>query len=213
MSTREAKAKEAERAEVVNANIDLASEFLGAVFDNPAIAEEIPSGATVVVMPADDPKRAASNFDMAARLSESGKDVSLWTTDGNVLHYKTVTPTWPSHLGRVKPLLDYYRETDTLRVEFVGVFDPRRPWGEVELNRLVSLIMDTQTFEILGLMIPDFLSRVVRTAPHMLSWLTAARLHGISEEEVGELLRERRRPARRNVNAESLRRELTALTA
>ncbi len=81
------------------------------------------------------------------------------------------------------------------------------------MNDFVSFSIDTDTYVVVGMLTPNFLSRGVPAAPHVLSWLALARLHGISRAEVDNLLRERRRPPRRNADAESLRRELLALTA
>ena len=48
--------------ESANKNIDLAFKLLGEVLDNPELLDDIPSGATVVILPDNDPEQASDNL-------------------------------------------------------------------------------------------------------------------------------------------------------
>lgn len=67
-------------------NIRLAGRFFQRVLADPAILDEVPDGATVVLLPDDDPRLAAANLRMADRLIDAGKAVRLQRAGG---HHRT----------------------------------------------------------------------------------------------------------------------------
>lgn len=62
---------------MVDANLGLAFTFLQHLFDDPDRPPNIPPGATVILIPADNPELARVNFGMALQASEEGKSVVL----------------------------------------------------------------------------------------------------------------------------------------
>lgn len=56
-------------------NLSLASEFLQAVLDDPALVEQIPDGVTLVLIPNDDPELARFNLDLGWKAVLAGEDV------------------------------------------------------------------------------------------------------------------------------------------
>lgn len=60
---------------VVERNIGLTFELIQAIADDPALLEEIPHGATVILIPADDPDLAARNIAGGHRRVLAGENV------------------------------------------------------------------------------------------------------------------------------------------
>ncbi len=58
-------------------NAELAFDLLQAQLANPELLNEIPNGATVVLIPEDDPELAEYNFGVARTLVARGKNVFL----------------------------------------------------------------------------------------------------------------------------------------
>ena len=56
-------------------NLALAGQFLQAVLDDPALVEQIPDGATLVLIPDDDPELARFNLDLGWKAVLAGEDV------------------------------------------------------------------------------------------------------------------------------------------
>ncbi len=61
----------------VTRNIELAFEFTSAIFADPSQADGMPMGATVVLIPDDDPDLAEANLATAITAFRSGRDVFL----------------------------------------------------------------------------------------------------------------------------------------
>ena len=59
----------------VNRNIELARRFTLALFEDPAKLDELPDGATLVLLPDDDPDLAESNLQGGIRMVRAGMDV------------------------------------------------------------------------------------------------------------------------------------------
>ncbi len=59
-------------------NLALASEHLRAVFADAALLETIPEGATLVLIPEDDPALARHNFELARQVFATGRNVYLY---------------------------------------------------------------------------------------------------------------------------------------
>jgi hypothetical protein len=68
--------------EHIGKNIDLAFRLMQEIIDNPALAAEIPNGATLVMLPPDDPDLARANIELAERLAREGRDVYLQRVGG-----------------------------------------------------------------------------------------------------------------------------------
>ena len=58
-------------------NITLSFEFAKAIIDDPAILEEIPHGATLVLLPEDDPELSRENLKLGMSAAEHGEDVYI----------------------------------------------------------------------------------------------------------------------------------------
>ena len=56
-------------------NIDLAFDLIRAQLADPALADEIPNGATVVLLPEDDQALAEANRELGLRLLDTGRNV------------------------------------------------------------------------------------------------------------------------------------------
>jgi hypothetical protein len=66
-----------ERDVAVDRNLALAFDLLQAQFSDPALLREIPSGATVIFIPEDDPELAEYNFGLARAAIARGQNVYL----------------------------------------------------------------------------------------------------------------------------------------
>ena len=66
-----------EAIERINRNIELAGEFLQAVVADPSLVESIPFGASVFLIPADDPVMVEANLRGARRAHEAGQTVHV----------------------------------------------------------------------------------------------------------------------------------------
>jgi len=62
----------------VTANVALAGRFIASIFDDPDVLDEIPEGASVIVLPDDDPRVAAANREGGLRLRATGKPVRVF---------------------------------------------------------------------------------------------------------------------------------------
>lgn len=61
----------------IDRNIELTGEFLQAIFTDPSLVESIPFGASVFLIPADDPATAESNLAGARRARLAGQTVHV----------------------------------------------------------------------------------------------------------------------------------------
>lgn len=64
-------------AERIAATLGHAQRFIGAIFDNPALLDEIPEGGSVVFLPEDDPRAAEKSRAAAERMRRAGQRVYL----------------------------------------------------------------------------------------------------------------------------------------
>lgn len=177
--------------ETVEANIDLVARFLEAVIEDPSVAEDIPDGATIFILPHDDPGRAETNFELAKSASKAGRDVHIWTTNGKHVGIAQVSAKWPEDLGAVELAVNYHWPSDELVVTFVGLYDAQRPIAYFARNPFVFMAVDTITHEVLGYTLPGFLERVISVSPRLLAWLDAAELRGISRDDLTRIIGER----------------------
>ena len=66
-----------EKDDLVKRNFDLLDGFMRYAFDHPAILEQIPQDAQIVILPTDDPELSAENRQMASTLRARGEKVVL----------------------------------------------------------------------------------------------------------------------------------------
>jgi len=67
-----------ETAERITNNIALAGRLLAAMFDDPALIDDIAAGEQIVLLPDEDPDLAMSNARGAARMAEAGQRVAVY---------------------------------------------------------------------------------------------------------------------------------------
>lgn len=73
-------------SEFVDRNIMLSFEFAKSIIDDPAILEDIPDGATLVLLPDDDAELSRENLRLGVESAERGEDVYI-------RHVKTLQST------------------------------------------------------------------------------------------------------------------------
>ena len=73
----------------VERNLELAERLLVAGFDDPALLEAVPDGATIVLLPDDDPELAAYNLELGLASIRRGRDVYF-------RHVRAVAPAEPA---------------------------------------------------------------------------------------------------------------------
>jgi hypothetical protein len=77
MTPQEPRGVTLDRAGVADRNLVLAGEFTRRALDDPALRATIPDGATLVLIPDDDPALAQFNLGLALQLVARGEDVYL----------------------------------------------------------------------------------------------------------------------------------------
>jgi hypothetical protein len=58
-------------------NLSLVQRFVSAVFADPTLLDEIQDGATVILIPRDDPKAAAEKIEASRAMTEAGVPVQI----------------------------------------------------------------------------------------------------------------------------------------
>jgi uncharacterized protein DUF5647 len=58
-------------------NLTLVQRFVSAVFADPAMLDDIPDGATVILLPRDDPDAAAVKLEAGRAMKEAGNSVRI----------------------------------------------------------------------------------------------------------------------------------------
>lgn len=66
-----------ERDDLAKRNLDLLNGFMRYAFDHPAILDQIPQDAQIVILPTNDPELSAENRQIATTLSARGEKVVL----------------------------------------------------------------------------------------------------------------------------------------
>ena len=176
-----------ERAEAISANLALTRQFTAAILDDLSLGERMPLGASVYILPDDDPDRAAKNLAAAHQASQRGHDVIIWTTGGQMTHLQSVRPKWPAQAEYITLSVDYYADEDVLRVRFNGLFDDQRPLENLEHNRFATITVDQETKEVVGYELPRFLAEAANVAPGLASWLGVATLHGTTAADITQM--------------------------
>lgn len=185
-------------AAMIDANLELSRRFFSAVFDDPSLLDDLPQGATLVLIPIDDPDLARANLVAAEREVSLGKQVVLrivgappverleWqSTQVDQLVYKSLRPHWPEHPEQVHPVLHYFQDTDTLLIQF---FDRARSSLPVAWLGPTFLLVDPTTEDVVGYLMPRFTGAILKEAPHFATWLRQANLHQQTPNDVQLLL-------------------------
>jgi hypothetical protein len=72
-------------------NITLSFEFARSIVDNPSILDEIPDGATLILLPSDEPDLVRENLRLGIAAAERGENVYL----RHVSSLSSATPNLP----------------------------------------------------------------------------------------------------------------------
>jgi hypothetical protein len=62
-------------SDAIERNMDLSFDFARRIFENPEILEEIPEGATLVLLPDDDPSLLQEKMELGIRALHRGENV------------------------------------------------------------------------------------------------------------------------------------------
>lgn len=176
-----------ETAALIDANLELAHQFLDAAFDDPSLLDDLPPEATLVLIPANDPALARANFAIADREASLGKRVVLrivglpkterpeWkATQVEQFQLNTLRPRWPERPKSVPVELSYYLDTDTLLISFAK---GKRYGLPVPWRGPSYLLVDPASQMVLGYLFPRFLGEVLSESPQLHAWLQQARRH------------------------------------
>ncbi len=225
------------QAKRIAANIDLAFRFLGEAFDEPARLERIPDGASLVFVPDDDPDLAQANLARAVKLADEGHPVDLVPLGDPVAAFRAAstdklavarTPSGErvivrdlqkvhlSEAGRepTQVAIVYDRTNDVLLVDLhptsrPAVVLPPIPGG----REYLSLRVDPDTAEVVGVRIEAFLALAVEREPFLLRALAIAEVRGANDFETFELRRRGEAASRGQWDAESFLAEIERLIA
>lgn len=63
--------------DTITSNFDAAFEFVRSIVDDPTTLDEVPHGATVVLIPDNDPESLSGNLELARAAIDRGEDVYL----------------------------------------------------------------------------------------------------------------------------------------
>ncbi len=187
-----------ETATMIDANLELSRRFFAAAFDDPSLLDDLPADATVVLIPFDDPGLARANMVAAEREASLGKRVVLrivglpsterseWDTNKvEQIQFTTLRPRWPDHAESTHAAIHYFQDTDALVIRF---YDDDRTGAPVPWRGPTYLLVDIQSQDVLGYLLPNFVGSIVGAAPQLGSWLQQAKLHEQTPERVRLLL-------------------------
>jgi hypothetical protein len=178
---------------LVEKRVELLFQFMREVIADPSRLDEIPpSGSVVVILPADDPEFAAHERAEAERLAAEGRHVVLVTVGAEPiseegwarLNAELWSPNWAVDLERDQPRLVYDQERDVLIVDFAQ--GRRRGWTWPH-NELSYRLIDEETEEAFGYLVPDFLAKAVPHVPNLARALRIAELRPLNEPELAQL--------------------------
>ncbi len=190
------------RVEQTTKNIRLAGRFVREILADPSLLQRIPSETTLVLMPTDDPKLAWENFGLAEQLAGEienvrlrpvglpGPEAAAWrNAEMDTIEVKALRPRWAVPLE--DPIIAYDRERDVLLVDFSR---GQRRGMAGPLNAYALLLVQLETQEAFGYVVPDFLRRVVPERPQMGELLRFAELRSIDPDELGGAVDEADQP-------------------
>jgi hypothetical protein len=185
-------------AAMIDANLELSRRFFSAAFDNPSLLEDVPTDATLVLIPIDDPDLARANVAAAEREASLGKRVVLrivgvprterpgWDAIRlEQVEFTILRPRWPEGAEDDPVSLHYFQDTDVLVARFA---DDDRVGIAIPWHGPAILLVELDSQEVLGYLLPRFVEGVVGEAPHLRDWLRQARIHDRTPDEVRLLL-------------------------
>lgn len=157
-------------------NLGLAGRFLREALDDPRRLDTVPDGASLILVPYDDPELGVLNLGLASKRAAAGETVRLqrvgvpgpetpqWQeTDVFERSASHLRPAWPTGLDDAHLVVGYDDERDALLVDF---FADRRPAGAVlPISLYVWLLVDVVADEVVGLLVPHFRELLLRRAP------------------------------------------------
>jgi hypothetical protein len=181
--------------DLIEKRLDLSLRFMQEVIADPSRLDEIPaSGSTVVILPADDPEFAEHERGQAKRLAAHGHHVVVVTVGAEPITEEgwarlnaklpRWNPVWAPDLDREQPTIVYDQERDALFIDLSG--GERQGWGWPR-NDLVYLLIDEETEEAFGYLIPEFVTKVVRRVPELAQALMLAEVRPLKVPEQGQL--------------------------
>lgn len=182
-------------------NIGLAFRILDEAIADPDALGGIPKDALIVALPYDDTALAMLNLGLANTLAQRGERAWLqrvgvpasersgWgAAKRHGAVHRPVQPRWA-----VDPAPDpddlvivYDRGDDSLLLDLFG---GRRSSESAPVNEHLTLMVSTDTDEVVGHILPRFIARAAEKAPSALDLLlhTNVRLDGITRDEVIDL--------------------------
>ncbi len=180
-------------------NIRLAGRFMREVLADPTLLERTPDGSTLMLLPNDDPDLAAANLDLATRITERGQEVRLqlvgapipdaeqWRPqDRRGFEFREMRPRWPDQPPAEQDLrVVYDGRRDVLRIDLYAG-GPKEI--AVPLNDPLLVLIDLESQEAFGYLVPDFLARAVRRSPRVATILAVADLRSLGIDELGGLV-------------------------
>jgi hypothetical protein len=173
----------------VEANIDLAFQFLEEIIDEPTRGEHLPSGSTVYVVPPDAPALLRGQTGRALRAAQAGASAYLWrlgVPPGERAAWRAhvISPHWPTE--GIDPAALYDRASDTLVIDF---FRGRRQGKPIPSEAQGLLYVDEETDEVVVNVVPQFLGAVVSRDPNLIDVLLRpeTELRGMTADEAREM--------------------------
>ncbi len=201
------------------ANLRLASRFIRELLDDEESLGVIPEGASVVLLPPDepgDPELREANMRMASQLVDDGRNVVLWTVGVPSVTASQRVVRWPA-IGNAQPAsIMYDRDQDALEVVFSATEQPTLP---IQINPLVTLLIERETEAAIAATIQDFLATVAPKSLLLfdLLLLSSTRLIGITPSELravrNAMVHGQPAPGQKHVTSRQIVAELSALAA
>jgi hypothetical protein len=204
-----------ETAAMIDANLELSRRFFAAAFDDPSLLDDLPKDATLVLIPFDDPDLARVNMIAAEREEGLGKRVVLrfvgmprtdrpeWDANRvEQVRLKMIRPRWPEGSADDPVTLHYYQDTDALVARFV---DDERVGVAIPWRRPTLLLVDPDSQDVIGYLLPRFVEGVVDEAPHLRDWLRQAKVHARTPDGIRLLLNDSASAPRSEPTVEGVR--------
>lgn len=178
-------------ADQARLNAELNGALIDEVFASPWLLDRIAPGATVIpVREGDSSPSLGDAVDVARRLAQEGGDPILHILGLPVpertawqhahrpqIAVSELNPAWPGDPRTVQPRLHYYADTDLLVLNFLPQRDAMPEDGRVVPIRdreTALLLVDLETREVVGRLVPRLRAFVVPNLPVAQSWLAQA---------------------------------------
>ncbi|MDQ3225408.1 MAG: hypothetical protein M3Q50_02090 [Chloroflexota bacterium] len=202
-----------------NANLRLASLFIRELLDDEDSLGVIPQGASVVLLPPDDPddlELRDANMRMASDLAANGRNVVLWTVGMPSVTASQRLVRWPAISNAQPASITYDRDQDMLEVAFSVTKQPTLP---IQIIAVVTLLIERESEAAISATIHDFLAKAAPQSLVLfdLLLLSSTRLIGITLSEVhairNAMVHGQSLPAQALVTSRQIVEELSALAA